>query len=306
MERRYLPKLPLGGDEGPPWSKGLMARALGATGLTPTRAYELARRAEADLLERGEEQLDLDRLSELAVDVLGERQAARTMRRLRRLQALHDLQLPIVLLVGGATGTGKSTVATEVAHRLGITRVTSTDSVRQTMRALFSPELMPSVHFSSFEAQLALTKAEEDEAGDAVLLGFLDQTRNVLVGVEASIDRALAEGWSTVLEGVHLVPGMLKTPSPAALVVHVVVAVSDEELHRAHFWVRDNTSDGLRPLDRYLAGLPEIRSIQDAILERAARCDVPVIENASIDDAVGEVLDIVLTRASRLVGAQQS
>ncbi len=31
-ERRYLPELPLGGDEGPPWSKGLMARALAATG----------------------------------------------------------------------------------------------------------------------------------------------------------------------------------------------------------------------------------------------------------------------------------
>ena len=42
-ERRYLAPLPLGGDEGPPWSKGLMARALAATGLTPTRAYELAR-----------------------------------------------------------------------------------------------------------------------------------------------------------------------------------------------------------------------------------------------------------------------
>ncbi len=305
MERRYLPKLPLGGDEGPPWSKGLMARVLGATGLTPTRAYELARRAEADLLERRVDQLDLDRLSDLAVEVLGERQAGRTMRRLRRLQALHDLQLPIVLLVGGATGTGKSTVATEVAHRLGITRVTSTDSIRQTMRALFSRELMPSVHYSSFEARLALTKAEEDEAGDAVLLGFLDQTRNVLVGVEASVERALAEGWSTVLEGVHLVPGMLKGGQSAnALVVHVIVAVSDEEVHRAHFWVRDNSSEGLRPLDRYLAGLPEIRLIQDAILERARRYDVPVVENGSIDDAVGEVLDIVLTSASRLVGAQ--
>ena len=32
-ERRYLPELPLGGDDGPPWSKGLMARALAATGL---------------------------------------------------------------------------------------------------------------------------------------------------------------------------------------------------------------------------------------------------------------------------------
>jgi 2-phosphoglycerate kinase len=301
MERRYLPELPLGGEDGPPWSKGLLARALGATGLTPTRAYELARRAEADLLERRVDRLELDRLSELAVEVLGERQADKTMRRLRRLQALRELDLPIVLLVGGATGTGKSTLATEVAHRLGITRVTSTDFIRQTMRALFSRELMPSVHYSSFEAQLGLTKAEEDEAGDPVLLGFLDQTRNVLVGVEASVERALGEGWSMVLEGVHLVPGMLKVVATEAIVVHVVVTVSDEELHRAHFWVRDSSSEGLRPLEKYLEGLPEIRSIQDAILERARRCDVPVIENASLDDAIGEVLDIVLTSAESFV-----
>jgi 2-phosphoglycerate kinase len=300
MERRYLPELPLGGDEGPPWSKGLMARALGATGLSPTRAYDLARRADADLIEQGIDRLELDRLSELAAEVLGDRQAERTMRRLRRLQTLRNLDLPIVLLVGGATGTGKSTLATEVAHRLGITRVTSTDFIRQTMRALFTPELMPSVHYSSFEAQLGLTKAEEDEAGDAVLLGFLDQTRNVLVGVEAAVERALAEGWSMVLEGVHLVPGMIRTAPAEALVVHVVVTVSDEELHRAHFWVRDSSTEGVRPLEKYLDGLPEIRSIQDAILERARRCDVPVIENASLDDAIGEVLDIVLTSAESL------
>lgn len=303
MERRYLPELPLGGDDGPPWSKGLMARALAATGLAPTRAYELARRAEADLLERGVDRLDLDRLTEVAVDVLGERQAGRTMRRLRRLQALRELDLPIVLLVGGGTGTGKSTIATEVAHRLGITRVTSTDFIRQTMRALFSRELMPSVHYSSFEAQLALTKAEEDEAGDPMLLGFLDQTRNVLVGVEASIERALAEGWSMVLEGVHLVPGMLAAASADALIVHVVLAVSDEELHRAHFWVRDTSTDGLRPLDKYLEGWPEIRVIQESILERARRCDVPVVENASLDDAIGDVLDVVLMSAERFVRA---
>ena len=57
---------------------------------------------------------------------------------------------------------------------------------------------------------------------------------------------------------------------------------------------------GLRALEKYLEGLPEIRSIQDSILERARRCDVPVIENTSLDDAVGEVLDIVLTSAESL------
>ena len=301
-ERRYLAPLPLGGED-LPWSKGLMARALAATGLTMTRAYELARRADADLAQRGATELDLDRLAELADEVLGPEPARRTMGRLRRLQALRQLDQPVVLLIGGTTGTGKSTLATEVAHRLGITRVTSTDFIRQTMRAFFSREFMPSVHFSSFEASLALTKAEEEEAGDATLLGFLDQTRNVLVGAEAAIDRALDEGWSMVLEGVHLVPGMLPDVREPAVVVHCILAIPDEELHRSHFWVRDAATDGVRPLEKYVDGLPEIRSIQDFLLERAARCDVPVIVNDNLDRAIGEVLDLVLTQAERLVRA---
>jgi 2-phosphoglycerate kinase len=223
------------------------------------------------------------------------------MARVHRLRALHRLDLPILLLVGGATGTGKSTLATEAAHRLGITRVASTDFIRQTMRAFFSKEFMPSVHYSSFEAALALTKAEEEEAGDATVLGFLDQTRNVLVGVEAAIDRALTEGWSMVLEGVHLVPGMVARERTDALVVHCVVAISDEELHRGHFWVRDSATEGLRSLDKYIDGLPEIRLIQNLILERAARFDVAVIENHAVDEAIGEIMDLVLRSAERLV-----
>jgi 2-phosphoglycerate kinase len=302
-ERRFIPAIPVGGDEGPPWSKGLMARALTATGLAPTRAYELARLADADLARRASTTLDLDRFGELAVELLGDVEGTRTMRRLRRLRALSELDLPIVLLVGGATGTGKSTLATEVAHRLGITRVTSTDFIRQTMRAFFAKEFMPSVHYSSFDAQLALTKAEEDEAGDATLLGFLDQTRNVLVGVDAAIDRALEEGWSMVLEGVHLVPGMISADRQGALVVHCVVAITEEELHRSHFWVRDRATEGLRPLERYIESLPEIRLIQESILERARRFDVPVIENTMFDEAIGAIMDLVLTGAERLVRA---
>ena len=225
------------------------------------------------------------------------------MRRLRRLHALRQLDVPIVVLVGGATGTGKSTIATEAAHRLGITRVTSTDFIRQTLRAYFSPAFMPSVHYSSFEAGLGLTKAEEEEAGDAHLLGFLDQTRNVLVGVEAAIDRSLAEGWSMVLEGVHLVPGMVDLDRQGAIVVQCVIAIDDEDLHRSHFWVRDYATEGLRPLEKYIDGMPEIRRIQEALVERARRFDVPVIRNTTLDQAMGEVLDVVLATADRLVRA---
>jgi 2-phosphoglycerate kinase len=292
--------LPLG--EEVPFSKGLMARALVVTGLDPERAYLIARRADRDLTERGAVSLDLDRLGELAAELIGEEEAERTVRRLRRIDALSRLDEPLLLLVGGATGTGKSTIATEAAHRLGITRVTSTDFIRQTMRTFFSREFMPSVHYSSFEARLALTRAEEEESGDAAILGFLDQTRNVLTGVDAALERAATERWSIVLEGVHLVPGMVDVSYPGAFVVQCVVAIEDENLHRSHFWVRDHATEGLRPLEKYLDSLPQIREIQDYLVERARRHDVPVIYNDSLDNAVGDVLDLVLRRADQLVG----
>ena len=297
-ERRHGERDFLGG-EGTPFSKGLMARVLSAVGVPDERAYELARRTEADLAARGASSIELDRLRELAVDLLGEEAGARTVRRVRGYRTLQALDLPVILLVGGGTGTGKSTVATEVAYRLGITRVTSTDFVRQTMRAFFSEAFMPSIHYSSFEAALGLSKAEEEESGDVALLGFLDQTRNVLVGVEAALHRALDEGWSMVLEGVHLVPGMVAVERRNALVIQCVLSIEDEEIHRTHFWSRDATSNGIRPFDRYIEALPEIRLIQEYIVDRAKRNDVPIIENENRHDAIGAVMELVLESAER-------
>jgi len=296
-ERRRTDPIPLGGGD-EPYSKGLMARALMRVGVSAVRAYEVARRIEQDLLSRKQDSIELDRVEELAEDVLGENEGVDAVRRLRRYSDLAELDLPIIVLIGGATGTGKSTVATEVAYRLGVTRVTSTDFVRQTLRAFFSPEFMPSIHYSSFEAGRALRSAEAEEV-DPLLHGFLDQTRNVLVGVNAAIERSLAEGWSTVLEGVHLVPGMT-APIADALVVQCVLAIQSEDAHASHFWIRDIASEGARALDKYLDHLGDIRYLQDYIVERAEREDVSVIWNQDREGATSAVLDLVLTAAERV------
>ena len=298
-DRRFRQPLPLGGEDGLPFSKGLMARALIAAGLSADRAYELSLAVEADIVGSGRESISLERLEELAVEALGPEDGATAMRSLRRYQDLYELDLPIILLVGGATGTGKSTVATDVAYRLGVTRVTSTDFVRQTMRAFFSREFMPAIHFSSFEAGRA-TADEDAEGSEAVLDGFLEQTRDVLVGVQAAIDRALEEGWSVVIEGVHLVPGMLPRTIEGALVVQCVLAISDAEAHASHFWIRDNDSEGVRPYEKYLEAFDDIRLVQAYILGRAQKHDVPEIENGDIEDAIGKVMELVLAAAEPL------
>jgi len=294
-DRRHRRPLPLGGEDGLPFSKGLLARTLTGTGISTDRAYELAVAAEADIAQSGRESITFERLGELARETLGEEDGATTMQRLRRFQDLYDLDVPVILLVGGATGTGKSTVATDVAYRLGITRVTSTDFVRQTMRAFFSDAFMPSIHQSSFEAGDAFPDAD-----DPLEFGFLQQARNVNVGVRASSERALEEGWSLVLEGVHLVPGMVELPRPElAVSVFAVLAIDDEEEHARHFHYRDEDSDQ-RPESRYLERFDDIRRLQELIVARARREGVPVIENDDADSAARQVADLVLDAAERI------
>jgi 2-phosphoglycerate kinase len=294
-QRRHGEPLPLG-DADFPYSKGMMARALIAVGVPADAAYQLARRIELDLAERGERALDIDRLHVLACEVLDADEGERAVSRLRRLADLQGLDVPIIVMIGGSTGTGKSTVAAEVAHRLGITRVASTDFIRQTMRAFFSPEFMPTIHYSSFEAGQAL---DEEVTGDPTVVGFVDQCRHVCVGVEAAIRRALTEGWSMVLEGVHLVPGLLPAELDGLLLVHVVISIEDEEVHRVHFHIRDTATGGIRAMDKYLEHIDDIRRVQTYIASRARRENVPVIENANVERTIDEVIELVMQAAER-------
>ncbi len=294
-EPRRINPLPLGSDElGLPYSRGLMARSLMAAGVAGHRAYALASRVHDDLRERGQDRIELERLETLAVEVLGEEEGRESIRRLRRYQELREVDLPIMVFIGGATGTGKSTVATELAYRFGITRVTSTDFVRQTMRAFFSEAFMPAIHQSSFEAGDVYPDADEP-----LEYGFQQQARNVLVGVNASSERALQEGWSLVLEGVHLIPGMVELPRPElAVSVFVVLSIEDEEEHVRHFRFRDEDSDR-RPESRYLERFADIRKLQEFVVARAQRAGVPVIENEDADKAARTVADLVLDAAEQ-------
>src|SRR5450756_2098049 len=74
----------------------------------------------------------------------------------RKWQSIENLDRPIIILMGGATGVGKSTVATMLAARFGITRQVSTDVIREVMRSLFAPELMPALYNSCLLYTLTL------------------------------------------------------------------------------------------------------------------------------------------------------
>ena len=261
---------------GLPYSKGLMTQSLSATGLTPARAGALARaieqRLEADQLRS----IESNELRSLTEEVLEQEEGHDAVERYRDWELLNQLDRPLVLLLSGTTGVGKSTLATMAAHRLGITRVIATDVIRQVLRASFSRDLMPAVHSSAFEVDMA---------------GYAQQAEAVGTGVTAIVERACDEGTPIVIEGVHVAPGMLSAEIvDRCLVVEAVLVVEDRDLHRAHFEARGDR----RPADRYLARFDQIRHLQDHLAGKASARRVAVIDNANIDEALARVMDLVL------------
>ncbi len=282
---------------GLPFSKGLLAQSLTATGLPPSRAYEIAQTIQDDLRERGELALSTDRLREIVTMALSDMEGEQYAERYLRLRDVSRLDRPLVVLIGGTTGVGKSTIATEVAHRLGITRISSTDSIREVMRGIFSEDLMPAIYQSAFNAWKGL-RVPVPHGANPVIVGFREQTAVVTSGVKSLIDRAVLEGTSMVIEGVHLVPGYLDPRGfENARVVQIVIGVDDEQSHLSHFYIREVQTEGNRPLQRYRAGFEDIRILGAYIEDLAREHGIPVIYSHQLDRTVADVLEHVVSVA---------
>ena len=71
----------------------------------------------------------------------------------KRLRRCRD---PLIILIGGASGVGTSSIAFEVDNRLGIRNMISTDMIREVMRKIVSKELLPTIYESSYTAYRSL------------------------------------------------------------------------------------------------------------------------------------------------------
>jgi 2-phosphoglycerate kinase len=279
-----------------PFSKGFLSQSLLAAAIEPNDAFDVAREIEGQLALRRVRTIDRRELRRMAFEALERRFGARTAERFLVWRRFQEPDRPVILLLGGAAGAGKTSVALEVGHRLGIHRVASTDAIRQIMRLMLSPELVPAIHASSYDANRAIGRGP-----DGVIDGFLAQASIVSVGVRAMLDRAIAENSSQILDGVSIVPGLMHLDAYAesAHVIFLVVATLDERAFRARFESRARSSN--RPEHRYLEHFDAILKIQDHFLELADRHDIPIVDNESIDASVLSIIKHV-TETLRKVG----
>jgi 2-phosphoglycerate kinase len=206
---------------------------------------------------------------------------------------------PLIYLIGGTAGCGKSTIATMLANRLDIVRSQSTDMLREVMRIMMPEQLMPVLHTSSFTAWTALPgqpEAINDEVSETLLVnGYRSQADLLAVAIEAVVQRALRERVSLIMEGVHIHPAMVEKLAidNDAIVMPIMLGVlKRKQLQRR---IRGRGTDvPQRRADRYLKHFDEIWRLQSYLLSEADRADIPIVVNSDRDKVFREIMRITI------------
>jgi len=281
---------------GLPFSKGILASSISMTGLDIINAYKIASRIQEYFLENRMYSLSLNDLRTITFRFIKDEVNLEYAERYLLWQSVGKLEKPLVVLIGGSTGVGKSTIATILANRLNITRVASTDAIREVMRASVSDKLIRPLRGSSYNAYKNLTLPPTGV--EPVILGFREQVLAVSVGIEAIIKRNIEEKSDVVIEGAHVVPGYLnlKDYYPRAIIQQIVVSVSDKDIHKEHFTKRTVETQGSRPMNKYIKHLDKIIIIQNYIEKLAKKEKIKIIENYNLDTVLNEILELILHR----------
>ena len=281
-----------------PFSKGVLARSLTRAEMDPNKAYTFSSQIEAQLKKEGVSLIKLDDLVNVVRQRLKEEdpEIAVQYGLWKRIRKCQD---PLVILIGGSSGVGTSSIAFEVANRLGIRNMISTDMIREVMRKIASKELLPTIYESSYTAYRSLRIPPPPEL-DEVLIGFRDHVDTVSVGVEAVIERSITEGISIVIEGVHIVPGFIREDLVSRDNVHMfILTLEDEEVHKGRFYSRCRQQWARRPLERYMNYFGAIRRTHKYFESQANKYHVPVIENIDITTTIESIIeDITKTYGS--------
>ncbi|KPL02702.1 MAG: hypothetical protein AMK75_02380 [Planctomycetes bacterium SM23_65] len=211
LNRRQVPSTisVISGREHVPFSKGILSRSIRATGVQADKAYQVSRQIEESLLRTHSHELTSPELRRLAYREIARICGRDAAERYLVWRSFTLLEKPLVIAIGGTAAAGKSTLAVELAHRLGITNVVGSDSIREIMRTMFSDDLLPLLHRSSYSAHESFT-APHRGGGDPVIEAFHEQVLRVSVGIRGMLRRAAAENEHMIIHGVHVLPEILQ------------------------------------------------------------------------------------------------
>ncbi|MCU7796032.1 MAG: zeta toxin family protein [Candidatus Thiodiazotropha sp. (ex Myrtea spinifera)] len=281
-----------------PFSRIEHRRSLTSTGLSADKASFITQSLYQQLADSMQEEVQSDYIGKITYEELKRQFGKEAAKRYLVWIDYKRGSRPLILLIGGTTGCGKSTIATEVAHRLGIIRTQSTDMLREVMRMLIPERLLPALHTSSFNAwrKMPSIKEVKEITEELMINGYLHQSELLSVPCEAVVHRALNERVSLIVEGVHIHPALTDRFKQVenAVIVPIMLAVLKQDKLKLQLKGRGVTSPKRSEESKYLTNFECIWLLQSYLLSEADNSTMHIIENNDKEKTTDRVMRSII------------
>jgi 2-phosphoglycerate kinase len=206
---------------------------------------------------------------------------------------------PLVISIEGASATGKSMLALDIIANLSITRIISTDTVRQVLRGIHSPEEHPEIYCHTYQAHMY--RQAGPEGLHPVVRGYLAQCELIEPATRAAVEKLVQEGAEGLVEGVHILPGSLQELSQG--VIEILIH-PEEEIHRTMFLAKYSTA-GLKTVSADSKvrehEFDATRQIQEHMMQLAENSSIQIVTLADYEQTSEEIRHILLDKIKHLL-----
>jgi 2-phosphoglycerate kinase len=172
---------------------------------------------------------------------------------------------PLIVLIGGTAGCGKTTLANDVLARFDLDHRLGTGFIRAVLQSQTSPTSEPALFTRSYQSNDPVRHIRA-------------QSGRLRPAVWACIERARADGTSLVVEGTHLLPELYHDVGAC----FVVLEPPDPDEHRRRLVGHRHTRRSIS-----LDDVTHIREIGRFYMEQAIRFGIPTLRfSDNFDDVI--------------------
>jgi 2-phosphoglycerate kinase len=172
---------------------------------------------------------------------------------------------PLVILIGGTAGCGKTTLANQILGRFDLDHRLGTGFIRAVVQSQSDPGTEPWLFIPSYQSKDPIAHIRA-------------QARRLHAAVSFCIERARTDGTSLVIEGTHLLPELYQETETR----FVVLSAPDSDKHAARLVGHRHTRRSVSAAD-----FEHIREIGRFYESEALRFGIPTVQyEDNLDEAI--------------------
>ena len=142
-----------------------------------------------------------------------------------------QISWPVVVMIGGYAGTGKSTLAKIISRYLNYLNIIPTGILRTLVKDYISAQDNRALYYHTYDLFKLIPKKFRGKVDTEVTRLFLKQVRPLARGVSNLINFAASEKQHYLIEGNHIFPGLLVN-NELVIQIEFYLKVSAPDQHR--------------------------------------------------------------------------